>query len=89
MPVDDALSVVTNAIKRDYKPADLRSVGVEMREQLQQGIPSSFVVKTADNAINANYSAERTVNALNAFQSKVNQGVPAEQAFVAVNSDIS
>lgn len=88
MPVDDALSVVTNAIKRDYDPAGLRSVGAEMREQLQQGIPSGMVVRTAENAINANYSAAQAVGVLNAFQGAVNSGTPAEQAFVNVNSGI-
>ena len=87
-PVDQALAVVNDAVTHKYDASQLRQVGAEMREQLQQNIPAGFVVKTAGNAINANYPAAGTVTALNAFQGKVEQGIPVEQAFVAVNSNI-
>ena len=88
-PVDQALLVVNNAVKHNYNAAELRQIGAEMSEQLQQKMPVDYVVKTADNAINANYPAKDTVKALNAFQSKVKKGIPAKQAFESVNSDIA
>ena len=86
--VDQALAVVSGAVTRNYSATEMRQVGAEMREQMRQNIPVEYVVNTARNAISANYPAANTVNVLNAFQGKVEQGIPAEQAFVSVNSDI-
>ena len=87
--VDQALAVVNGAVTHHYSATEMRQVGAEMREQMQQKIPAEYVVKTAEHAINANYPAKNTVKALNAFQSKVKKGIPAKQAFESVNSDIA
>ena len=87
--VDQALAVVSGAVTRNYSATEMRQVGAEMREQMQQQIPSEYVAKTAENAINANRSATDTVKTLNTFQSQVTQGVPAKQAFDAVNADMA
>ena len=87
--VDQALAVVNGAVAHHYSATEMRQVGAEMREQMQQKIPAEYVVKTAEHAINANHSATDTVNTLNTFQSQVAQGVPAKQAFDAVNADMA
>ena len=72
-----------------YSAAEVRQVGAEMREQMQQKTSSEYVVKTAEHAINANRSATDTVKTLNAFQSQLAQGVPNKQVFDAIKADMA
>jgi type II secretory pathway component PulF len=89
MSVDQAMSVLTDAMDNNFKPNELSQITAEMKQQLNEGIHSEFVAKTANSAISGDLSSSQTINAMNDFQGKVQQGMPAEQAFTSVNSQIT
>ncbi|MBT9590219.1 MAG: hypothetical protein IV089_04830, partial [Thiobacillus sp.] len=47
VPVDQAYEVVRSGFEKNYNASDLRQVGAEIREQVQQGIPAEHVAKIA------------------------------------------
>ena len=83
VPVDQAYEVVRSGIEHNYNASDLRQVGAEIREQVQQGIPAEYVTRMADQAIDASNSATAAQNVLDTFQARVEQGMPADQAYAS------
>ena len=61
------LAVVNGAATHHYSATEVRQVGAEMCEPMQQKIPAEYAVKTAEHAIKKSYSATDTVNTLNTF----------------------
>ncbi|HET9114103.1 MAG TPA: hypothetical protein VFN66_09580 [Burkholderiales bacterium] len=88
VPVSQALEVVSDAVKHNYNASQLRQVGTGIGQQ-GQSVPESYAVKTADDAINANYPVARTLKALNSLRAELSHGKTPEQAYEAVSSGIA
>ncbi len=89
VPVSQALAVVSDAVKHNYNASQLSQVGAGIGQQTQQNVPANYAVKTADDAINANYPAARTLRALNSLRAELNHGKTPEQAYEAISTGIA